>query len=152
MTAVAFKQSVYSLCLEALKTRISLAQQALQDLDEASQNETKSSAGDKFETAREMAQQERDRHSQLLLEAKKMEAQLQPLYPEKQHETAQLGSLIFTQAHVFYLAIGLGAVQVEEKPIMVLSPASPIGQKLLGCRVGQTVTHGSHQYQILEIY
>jgi hypothetical protein len=152
MNTVLSKQQIHQACAHLLQERISTALDALQDLDDTESNETKSSAGDKFETAREMIQQERMRHQNLLIEARKMEKSLMQLDPFIQHETGALGSLIETQTHTFYLGIGLGAVQVNEKMIMALSIQSPMGTLLVGTKVGDIVQHQQNRYTVLQIY
>lgn len=52
------KQSLYTHCQNHINDRISLLEKQLQSLKEARDNETKSSAGDKFETGRAMMQSE----------------------------------------------------------------------------------------------
>lgn len=56
----------------------------MEGAQEAANSESKSSAGDKYETGRAMAQLERDRHAQLLAEAQKVERELTQLNIEYQ--------------------------------------------------------------------
>ena len=54
------KQKLYNLCHAYLDNNIQNAEAVIADAREAARNETKSSAGDKYETAREMMQQDID--------------------------------------------------------------------------------------------
>ena len=62
------KQHLYTLCCEYVAQRIAEATQAIADTQEAVNNETKSTAGDKYETSREMMQQEINRDAGRLYE------------------------------------------------------------------------------------
>ena len=70
------KDQLYQLCLAFIDKRIANATEALQQAQEASNDDTKSSAGDKFETGREMAQQDINRNKQLLADAQQQKAVL----------------------------------------------------------------------------
>ena len=70
------KQRLYNLCCEYVTERIAEAMQAIADTQEAVNNETKSTAGDKYETSREMMQQEINRDASRLYEMKKLQAAL----------------------------------------------------------------------------
>src|SRR5690606_31265719 len=72
-----FKEMLYEQCLSAIQSRIANAELALKQAREASQDDTKSSAGDKYETTREMMQQDIDRNNMQLYEAKKISFQLE---------------------------------------------------------------------------
>lgn len=66
---MSIKTSLYQHCLAFVEKRIETAKTALQQAREASNDDTKSSAGDKFETSREMAQQDIERNMRLLSDA-----------------------------------------------------------------------------------
>jgi len=53
---MSIKQKIYTHFLKMLNTNISILQKSLVDLKESSSNETKSTAGDKYETALAMLQ------------------------------------------------------------------------------------------------
>jgi hypothetical protein len=54
------KEQVYTRCLEVLVGKINLLKQTMNDLKESASNETKSTAGDKHETALAMLQIEQE--------------------------------------------------------------------------------------------
>jgi transcription elongation GreA/GreB family factor len=114
-------------------------------------SDTKSSAGDKHEVGRAMIQQELDK-----LEARqeRLEAQLRELdrIPE-QASTAQVahGSVVNTDQGSYFIAIGLGAITVGDQRCFVCSPASPIGQALLGKTVGDQLHFNGRALRILGI-
>jgi hypothetical protein len=66
------KQTLHHLCIAYVQTRMQAAQNAFNDAEQASNDDTKSSAGDKYETGRAMMQQEKDRNTIQLNEANKL--------------------------------------------------------------------------------
>ncbi len=120
--------SVLSSKLEESKTRIEEARQALF-------NETKSSAGDKHETGREMARQELEKvelnHSNL----NKSWVQLNNLNPIQTHSTAEPGSLVVAD-HIYFISVGLGPIHVEGHEVFCLSPSAPLSVALNGLKSG----------------
>nr|GFD49124.1 hypothetical protein [Tanacetum cinerariifolium] len=75
------KPAFYLACLAYVQMRLVAARAGMAAAQESSNSETKSSAGDKYETGREMANQERDRHAAQLYEAQKLLADLQKINP-----------------------------------------------------------------------
>ena len=56
-----FKQKIFAACLASLDEKINSLKTSLLELEEGSENDTKSSAGDKHETARAMMQIEQEK-------------------------------------------------------------------------------------------
>lgn len=111
----------------------------LAHLDEAAAGETKSSAGDKYETAREMISQAR----RLQLERRDKAARglewLSRLEPLRAYQAAAAGCLIETEKVAYLLGILTESVTVDGVVVQGLTLASPLGQALKGGRVGDRV-------------
>lgn len=151
------KQALYAACMTYVQQRIDTATEAMQAAQEAANSESKSSAGDKYETGRAMAQLERDRHAQLLAEAQRLKQDLEHLDLGTSAETARAGSVVVTartdgRPGTFFLAISAGRLVVEGQDYMAVSVASPIGALLRGKRVGDAVTFNKATYVIKQIY
>lgn len=140
------------MCQNYVQKRIDTARQAMEAAQEAANSESKSSAGDKYETGRAMAQLERDRHAQLLAEAVKIERELKQLAIEKSYETVQPGSVAVTSRGLFFISIGAGKMTLDGVDYFAVSAASPIGSLLAGHRVGDAVTFNKMVYQIQEVF
>ena len=148
----ALKQELYNRCMLVADDRISTAQNAITAAREASEDDTKSSAGDKYETTREMMQQEISRNEVQLQEAKKLKQSLLAIDPTKSTESVQAGSLVETSNGTFFLAIFAGNVQLEGKTIITISPASPIGKQLKSLKAGEGFTLNGREFRILAVY
>lgn len=145
------KQQLYQIVTEQIKQRITDAETAIAEARKASENDTKSSAGDKYETGRAMMQQEIDLNSRQLLEARKMQAQLQQINFGSKHAIAQAGSLAETNQGDFYLAVSTGALFIDTKRYYAISVASPIGLQLKGKKAGETFKLNGKEFKILRV-
>lgn len=147
----ATKVSLLAACKKYVDQRMDNARQAIAAASDASADDTKSSAGDKFETTREMMQQELNRHQQLLAEAQRMEQVLNNLDVRVEGGPAKLGSLVATSNGMFFIAVSVGQLQIDGIPYWVISPVSPLGQLLIGIEAGQQIHLNGKMYQIMDI-
>lgn len=143
------KPTFYAACQAFLAQRIAVARAEMQAAQESSNSDTKSSAGDKYETGREMAQQERDRHAAQLHEAQQQLADLQKINPELASDTVRLGALVTTSLGLFYVSIGAGRLRTADgQDFMAVSPSAPIMAALSGKRTGETVMFNGKPVQV----
>lgn len=148
---MSIKSSLYQLCLAFVEKRIETAQTALQQAREASNDDTKSSAGDKFETSREMAQQDIERNNRLLIDAEEQLRWLEAIKEPSPTEQARNGSLVRTDQGSFYLSISAGQLMLDQMAYFAISVASPIGKLFLGKQKGDTVDFNGKKYKINEV-
>jgi transcription elongation GreA/GreB family factor len=145
------KEALLALCQTYVQQRIDTAKQAMQAAQESANSESKSSAGDKYETGRAMAQLERDRHAQLLAEAMKLNQELTRLNIDKKYDIIQPGSLVITNRGVFFISISAGKLSLAGNDYFAVSPASPIATVLAGKKIGDTATFNKLTYQIVNV-
>lgn len=125
---------------------------ALNNVTEAANNETKSSAGDKHETARAMMQLEQEKLGNQLKELLEQKTELEKIDISNSHTYVAKGSLIQTDKGYFFLSIGLGKINVEGKIVFSISPRSPFGIKLLGKKGTDVVEMNGVKYKIEKLY
>ncbi|WP_017730400.1 GreA/GreB family elongation factor [Nafulsella turpanensis] len=145
------KIKLHAQCLQWVAGRIEEATRTMEETQAAANEETKSSAGDKYETSREMMRQEQDKVAWQLMENLKLKKVLDSLKPEITHEKGQLGSLLRTSEGNFYLSASLGQLKVDGEVYMMISPVSPLAQKLLGKRKGEEVQLNGRHFYIEEV-
>ena len=145
------KSQLYDLCEHLMAQRIDTAETALAQAREASNDDTKSSAGDKFETTREMMQQDITRNKGLLMDAKQNLKVLEAIKDTPKSDRVKSGSLVETSEGIFYISISVGQLKVEGKPFFAISALSPIGQLLLGKKVDDAVSFNNRKYIIKDI-
>ncbi|MCJ8208524.1 3-oxoacyl-ACP synthase [Mucilaginibacter sp. RS28] len=145
------KTRLFKLCTDAIKQRIENAQLALAEIQEATENETKSSAGDKYETSREMMQQETDRNMLMLNEANKQLVILNGINAGSANTSADTGSLVVTDKGNFYISVSAGTLTLESQKYFAVSISSPIGVQLRGKKTGESFSVNGNQYQIKQV-
>jgi transcription elongation GreA/GreB family factor len=131
------KQQLYDRCVHDVTTRISSIQDAMKAAQSDAGEETKSSAGDKYETGRAMMHLEIEKLSMQLNDAVKARQILEQLDPDKETHQVQLGSIVLTTNGNFFMAISAGPFKAEGKDFFCISPGSPIGGVLLGKKAGE---------------
>lgn len=148
----ALKEKLYTLCIDLVKQRIADAKQAITDAEAAAEEETKSSAGDKYETSREMMQQEKDRSMLQMNEANKLLVVLQRV-STKPNASGKIeeGSVVTTNNGNFYLAVSAGTLNLDGKSYIAISSLSPIGAKMQGLQKGDEFSLNGKGYKVLEV-
>jgi hypothetical protein len=122
--------------------------QTLNDLVESASNESKSTAGDKHETALAMLQIEKENTSKQLETLLSQKLLLEKIIPVIQSKQVAKGALVKTNKGYFYVSIALGKIIVEGIPVIALSPQSPLGSKLIGLNANGTTTVNEITYLI----
>lgn len=147
-----FKQKVYQHYVSALNGKINSLQHALNELSESAKNETKSTAGDKHETALAMLQIEQENTRTKFKEAAEQKAQLERIDILQKQAAITKGSLIKTDKGYFFLSVALGKSTIDSIPVIAISPKSPLGAKLLGLKEKETADINGIRYTVEIIY
>jgi hypothetical protein len=145
------KQQLYNQCIAYVQKRMDEAEHAYRDAEQAQNDDTKSSAGDKYETGRAMMQQEKDRNTIQLNEANKLMVALTGIGTKGKSLTAEPGSLVITDNGKFYVAISAGALVIDGETYFAVSVVSPIGLKFKGLKAGDGFNLNGKLYRIQEV-
>lgn len=148
---MSLKEKTYQTLLAAIERSITTARSAMLAAQDSRDNETKSSAGDKFETGRAMMQIESEKNKVQLLKAIKLKKELTQINIQPAKTIIKVGSLVTTKTGIYFLAIGIGKVKVEEQNVFCISMASPIGQVLNGLAVGDSSSFQGRAIEVLAI-
>lgn len=133
------KQKLVSFCLEFVNKKQATFNVIIESNKKALHSETKSSAGDKHETGRAMIQLEMEKASQQLIAIQEMKKTIQKLATTHVSTIVRLGSLVKTENATYFLAISAGKISIDSIDYFVVSTKSPIGQQLLGKKVGDYI-------------
>lgn len=145
------KSEVLEAFAAGLRERCAGAERELAALAEAAGNETKSSAGDKYETAREMFSQARDMQRRLLDEARLQIEWIVRQDLSSPRTSAGTGALVRTSEGWMLLAPISGSAQVGTESVQGLSIQSPLGQALKGAREGGLVEFRGRRLEIQRV-
>jgi hypothetical protein len=143
-----FKEQVYKQCMELLNNKVDVLRQALNDLKESASNETKSTAGDKHETALAMLQIEQENTNKQLENLLSQKLLLQKLIPTVTAKRVANGALVKTNRGYLFLSIALGKITVNGITVIALSPQSPLGSKLMGINKTESISMNGTTYFI----
>lgn len=142
------KQKVYNYYLQVVHDKVAMLKQVLDDLKESGANETKSTAGDKHETALAMLQIEQANKRTQLQEVLNQQAALEKINPEVSADIVLNGSLIKTNRGYFFMSTALGKAVIDDVAVVAVSPVSPLGKKLMGLKTGNVVLMNNIEYHI----
>jgi len=145
------KQKLYAICVERVLIRIQTLQQMISDTQAASNAETKSSAGDKFETTRAMLQLEKDKSTLQLAYAFEEKQLLDQININQSFSIVKTGALITTNSGSYFLANGSGKLELNDQTVYAISAASPIGKQLLGKKKGDQFEWKGKTFKILNV-
>ena len=145
------KQQIHTHYNEIINSKILILQQTLADLKESGSNETKSTAGDKHETALAMLQIEQANTRTQLQDAQEQRSLLININPDISTKKVLPGSYVKTNKGNFYISVALGKLIINGETVIAISPQSPLGAKLMGSCVHDTVTINAHTYLVESI-
>lgn len=140
--------------LTLIKTKIADKIQKFEGLIEetrASNNDTKSSMGDKYETGREMLQQEINNLQRQLNECLQQQLLVQKINGDPASKV-QNGALVKTDKGLFYIAASVGEIIFENQKIMTVSSESPLVKAMAGLTKGQNFFVNTVSQTIEEIW
>jgi transcription elongation GreA/GreB family factor len=145
------KKIVFEAALESLNEKQTRLESAFDDAQNALNDDSKSSAGDKHETSRAMVQLEQEKLSSQLENLTKLRQLLKSISLEKKHTTIQQGSLVKTENGYFFISIALGKLMIKDQTVFCLTLAAPMGQAMLNKKIGESISMNGNSILIEDI-
>ncbi len=145
------KLKTFEFLVEDTNVKLKTIETEIAQLTESRNSETKSTVGDKYETARAMAERELQQLKIRFARMKEHKIALDKIANKTENNLAVLGSLVTTNKFIYFLSIPYGKLAIDGTTVLVISPASPIGKLLLGKKVKDTFTFNGNKFEILEI-
>jgi transcription elongation GreA/GreB family factor len=133
------KAEIHAVILQHLEERMEQGRKDYLLAKESRDSDTKSSAGDKFETGREMMQREMDKISASLDMLKGQLAQMKRIDIHENPTRVGLGRFIETDAENYYLSVGIGKLSCSGTPFYAISADSPLGELLVGKQINEII-------------
>lgn len=116
----------------------------------ASNNDTKSSMGDKYETGREMLQQEINNLQVQLNEVLKQQDFLKTIII-KGSDKAEKGAIVKTERGLFFISVSLGEITFENQKIICISPESPLAKAMNAKLKGEAFSLNNMNQKIVDL-
>lgn len=135
-------------CIKFVEAKLSSLLLIQAELGNSLHHETKSTAGDKHETARAMLQLEQEKLGKQIKEWELVKESVEKL----SHNINMLANsqLIETDKGLFFVYCHLGKIEFNGQTVMGISPASPLGNELLKQKEGGKFNINSNSYLILK--
>jgi hypothetical protein len=149
---VSVKQQLLQLCLQAQTQRIEHARKAMEEAQQAANQEERSTAGDKYDTSRAMSQNVRNMNARQMQEALKDLALLQQIHPQAVFMEAKVGSVVKTSMGNYFIAISGGPYIIDRESYFSVSALSPIGELLLHKKKGDTYTFRGKTVSVNDVF
>ncbi len=146
------KQSLIDQCNDVLDDKINRLEKLASDVQDAANQETKSSMGDKYETGRAMMQAEKDKYMQQLTQAIFVQTQLEQVKADKIFEQAAFGAIVKTRLANYFIAISAGRMEVAGEKYYVISPQAPLAQAVIGKKVGESFSFNDQEIKIEAVF
>ncbi|MCP9237722.1 GreA/GreB family elongation factor [Lewinella sp. JB7] len=151
MSVQTIKSQLHQFCVSDTDRRITTLQNILDGINSSRESETKSSAGDKYETGRAMLHREEVQANRQLLQVMEDRRTLAALKLQDGGDRVTRGSLVVTKHGSYYLSIGLGKVRLGDQVYFCISVQSPIGRAFLNRGVGDSITFNGRTHTIEDI-
>jgi len=145
------KESVVLFLKELMDDKIETVNFEIAQLMSSRDSDTKSSAGDKHETSRAMAQIEIENAQHQLSRFLGMREELDKIDQSKVSISIQHGNLVETNKGFFFFGIGLGKIEMNQEILFAVSLASPIGQVFKSKKVGDEFEFNGNSYSVEHI-
>jgi transcription elongation GreA/GreB family factor len=145
------KVAFFDACLNALVAKGIEIKTEVEQLRVSIANDSKSSMGDKYETSREMMQQEINRlEQQIALNAQQIFT-LKSINTDKKYIQVEKGSLVETAIGLFFISVSYGEIKANEHSCFMISEFAPLAKLLLKKKTGDTVELNKKLIKIVSV-
>ncbi len=145
------KEKLLEKVKELIENRMQTSFEAMEAAKNSANEEGKSSAGDKYETARAMGQLDREMNGRMYEQARQERLSLDKIDTETLFTKVAFGALVETTMGYFFVAIGAGIIDLDAKKFMIISPQAPIGQLIMGKTAAETFDFRGKIHKIIAI-
>jgi transcription elongation GreA/GreB family factor len=146
------KENIIATAHKLLNSKLVELEKAIFNVQNAANEESKSSMGDKYETGRAMAQNDRAMLENQKNELLKDISTFENINFEQETEFIKNGSLVHTTIGYILISVSLGKIVESGITVMLISSASPLGTELSGKKAKDSITINGRQLQIIGIY
>jgi len=145
------KAKLYTYCCTYINEKQQTLALVMATAKESANDESKSSAGDKHETGRAMAQLEQEKLSVQFQEIEKAKQILAKINPDLEHNQIGVGALVKTNSGNYYIAISAGKTIISGETYYLISSASPIAKAFIAKAQQQKIVFNNQTIEILSV-
>ncbi len=141
------KAKLIKACMEQIDSKIAILNSEFKAYQLSVANETKSTAGDKHDTARSMMQMEQEKMGSQLKDLTHQKSILQSIENSQGDKIG--GKIIRTDQGNFFISVFAKPVLIDNEEFFPVSAVSPIGKLLLLSKPGSTFSINQKTYKVL---
>lgn len=130
---------------------IEAAVSAINSARESMESDSKSSAGDKYETGRAMLHIEIQNNEVQLAKSLDMKRVLLSINADKRCEKVEFGAYVITNNGNYFLSAPIGSLKNDLFSCFAISMGSPLGASMKGKVTGDSFVFNKKSYSIVEI-
>ena len=145
------KRQLHAHCLSMLQKRIEAIDLVMAACQDAANSESKTTAGDKHETGRAVAQLDRENHAVQRVAALQSLQALRHIDVGRRYDEADTGALLHTDKGYIFLGISAGSIELNGESCLLVSVDSPIGQAFLGAEEGDFIQFREREFEVLAV-
>ncbi|MBF0430683.1 MAG: 3-oxoacyl-ACP synthase [Fibrobacteria bacterium] len=145
------KNAVFNHCIEIITQKINDAIKSMEDAQAAANLETKSSAGDKYETGRAMMHLEKEKHGFQLQNHQKIKQVLSNIDVSQEYNIIQPGALVDTNQGLYFVGASMGEITVQNNTCLTLSLGSPLGKVMRNKAPGDAFEFRDKTFEITAV-
>lgn len=142
------KENLKKICLERLDDKIEAFQGIIEDLALDAQNDAKSSAGDKHETALSMMHIEQENLSKKIRENIALREIIAKIDDKHVSEKVEFGSVVKLNTVSLFLSAALPKITLEEESVLAISMDAPIAKELLGKKINDSFVFNNCEFKV----
>ncbi len=149
---IAFKMKIKDNCAFLIRERMNSLRTAMNTAQDVVNEQTKSSAGDKYETSRAMGHLEKDMYARQLAETGKEMASLMSIDCSLVYHSISPGSFVRLDNTSYFILAGIGKIEFEGELMYVISPNAPVAHSLFGKKKDDIVSINNGMQLIKEVF
>jgi transcription elongation GreA/GreB family factor len=147
-----FRKALLEVCKDRLTERLHVFEEAMLRAQAFANEQEKSSAGDKYETSRAMAQLEREMNAAQAAEVRNELQFLMKIDPDLISSKIVVGSVVASARSCYFIGVGLNTINVNNTMVVALSARAPLSKALLGKQAGDVVYFNNMEIAIKAVY
>src|SRR6478609_4199427 len=149
---ISLKTRLIAACKSIQQERVENARRAMLDAQKSANEEEKSTAGDKYDTARAMSQNLRDMNAKQMDEANKLLNAIDQINPNSVFDEVRPGAVVQTNLGNYFIAGSVGQVKIDNETYFAISLQAPIGAALSNKKSGDKVQFNGKEFHIKKIF
>jgi hypothetical protein len=109
-------------------------------------------ARDRYDSFRAQLMRRKDMLAQQLAVVEEELRFLRQIKPEKRTTQIEPGAMVVLESQTIFILLGIGKIEIDNKPYYVISPVVPLAIAMKGLKAGNVFTFRGKTMKILEIY